>query len=666
MSEFILPCLVRLFHRISWYLDIEPLLTGHADSERRQVSEWLERINPSSLHNAALDKHEPLTSAWFFRSPQWASWLEPASQERFLWLYGIPGAGKTVLASVAIEELKRLIEKRPGDMCAYYYCHYSHNQDESASFLSWIVSQVCRHTRHVPGRLRKIHDSGCTPTVAELQHALEESLENVGSLYVVIDAVDESIPRESLVRLIGTLALDDRFSKIHIMATSRQYLEIERVFSGISRSISMSNELVDVDIRQFTRAKLAASYRLKRWQYRHGEIENALVAGARGMFRWVDCQIRAIERVRDENQLHSALQNLPQDLNETYIRIFDAIPETDWQFVRHVLVWICGHERAPWLERTALDMGLLLSAVAYELYGASSKCVLDSDDLQDLLGCLVTLETQNGRPAVSLAHYTVLEFLTSAHILQTGVAFFSLSIEAIESEFAVSVLRQAIEADPVATSASWEHDREAYCLTLGCALIKFGGSELHPLLMQYLNPANPHFVRFNAIQERIHRHDNNSFGFYLGYLPGALCSPSAPGRHDVAAETLLNVLLLPDRFDHLLLQVQQLAGDRDLRGLLDVQVAGFFVENTPDHGLGRRPFQGTVGEVAANEDYGQLDIPRSGVKGTKLSTWAMLGVRLKEESVRKNSGESSRTPSVLAAEVAGPGQQSRRESLFSI
>lgn len=597
-----MPCLVRSSRRIGRY----QTRTDHADSERRQVSEWLERINPSSLHNAALDKHEPLTSEWFFRSPQWASWLEPSSQDRFLWIYGIPGAGKTVLASVAIEELKRLIGKRPGDMCAYYYCHYSHNQDESVPFLSWIVSQVCRHTRHVPGRLRKIHDSGCAPTVLELQHVLEESLGNVGSLYVVIDAVDESTPREGLVRLIGTLALDDRFSKVHVAATSRQYLEIERVFSGISRSISMSNELVDVDIRQFTRAKLAASYRLKRWQHRHDDIESALVAGAHGMFRWVDCQIRAIERVRDENQLHAALQNLPPDLNETYVRIFDAIPEADRQFVRHVLVWICGHAWAPWVDKTALEVGLLLSAVVYELYGSSSECVLDSDDLQDLLGCLITIKIEDGCPAVSLAHYTVLEFLTSAHILQTRVAFFSLSIATIESEFAVSVLRQALEASPTATSASWEHDREAYCLTLSCALSIFRGSVPHGLLMQYLNPANPHFVRFSAIQERINMDDNNSFGFYLGYLPGAVCSPSAPGGHDVAAEILLNILLLPDRFGQYIPMVEQLAGGRNLDNLLDVDVAGFFVENTPERGLWRRPFQGKVGDVAVGRNYGRI------------------------------------------------------------
>src|SRR5688500_4470367 len=126
------------------------------DSERRQVSQWLERTNPSPLHNMAVSKHEPLTSSWLIRSPEWTTWLGPSTTDRFLWIYGIPGAGKTVLVSFAIEQLKSMCDMHEGYVCAYYYCHYSHNQDEAAPFLSWIISQVCRWTKHIPRRLKAI------------------------------------------------------------------------------------------------------------------------------------------------------------------------------------------------------------------------------------------------------------------------------------------------------------------------------------------------------------------------------------------------------------------------------------------------------------------------------------------------------------------------------
>jgi len=495
-----------------------------------------------------------------------------------------------------------LCDSRVGYLCAYYYCHYSHGQDEAAPFLSWVVSQVCRQTKHLPCMLKDLHDRGCDPTVSELQHTLEAALERVDCLFVVVDAVDESSPREGLVRLIANLVLDTRFSKVRIMATSRQYLDIERVFLGISTSISMSNSVVDVDIRRFVRARLAASPRLKRWQRLLSKIEDRLVMAAHGMFRLVDCQIHAIERVRDEPRLYAALENLPHDLTETYNRIFDAIPKEDRPFVRHVLLWLCGHMRAPWVVREAIDVDLLLSAVACELYGPRSRHSFDCDYLQELLGCLINVDANKDGVVVSLAHYTVLEFLTSEHILHTRAAFFALPVDFIKTEFATSVLKRALAADPAGTSASWEHDHEAYCLTLGCALSSWGGDDVCRLFIEYLNPANPHYVRFAAIQERIQSDDNNSFGFFLGCLPATLSTPSAAGGHDAAAEVLFNVLLLPERFQTFIHNVLRLAGGRSMQDLMRVMVSGFFIAISSDGELSRRNFEGTVGEVVRGSD----------------------------------------------------------------
>jgi len=252
-------------------------------SERREICLWLEQTNPSSLHNAAVRKHELHTSAWLKRSSEWETWLSSPSPDRLLWIYGIPGAGKTVLASFAIEELKQLCDSTAGYVCAYYYCHYSHHQDEATPFLGWAISQVCRQTERVPLQMKRLRDRGCEPTIQELEHILELALERIQKLYLVIDAVDESMPRDELVRLLAAMALDSRFRKIRILATSRQYLDIDRVFSAVSTAVSMANPYVDADIERFVRARLQSSYRLRRWQQYLPEIEQVLVSKAKGM-----------------------------------------------------------------------------------------------------------------------------------------------------------------------------------------------------------------------------------------------------------------------------------------------------------------------------------------------------------------------------------------------
>ncbi|KAH7144973.1 hypothetical protein DER46DRAFT_86005 [Fusarium sp. MPI-SDFR-AT-0072] len=343
-----------------------------------------------------------------------------------------------------------------GSICSYYYCHYSHNQDETVPFLCWIIGHVCRQINQIPPELKRLHDHGCEPTTTDLEEILGIVVNKLDVLYIVIDAVDESTPRKDLLLLIQTITVDKRFEKIRILATSRQYFDIEESLTQISTSISMSNPMVDADIRRFVHSRLRSSNRLKRWHERFDEIEQVLAAMAQGMFRWAERQIQAIERLRDQSKLQQLLSNLPKDLSETYVRTFEAIPEDDRALVRCILIWIIGHSQAAWIYHVGVNANLLLSAVTYEHFGSETKGqkpIIDLEYLKEICSCLVTvryvprdifdswLEESPGLQAreatdgenlyVSLAHFTVLEFLVSSHVFQPNFAFFAMSPEPI-------------------------------------------------------------------------------------------------------------------------------------------------------------------------------------------------------------------------------------------
>ncbi|KAK0669104.1 hypothetical protein QBC41DRAFT_112632 [Cercophora samala] len=531
------------------------------ESERRSIQTWLEQTNPSRLHNAAIGKHEPETCEWLTRSDEWKSWMSSASHDRMLWVHGIPGAGKTVLASFAIEKIKVLCEGAQDYVYGFYYCHYSNAQDEAIPLLRWLVSQVSRQLGWAPPELKRLRDNGFEPTIPELQHILELALSRLQRLFIIVDAVDESIPRDEIVRLLATIALDSRFHKVRILATSRQYGDIERFFSAISTSISMKNSYVDSDIQRHIRARFQSSVRLRRWRDSFQTIEKALVSGANGMFRWVDCQLHSIERLGDKTKLGSVLQDLPRDLTESYIRIFEAIPEADRQFVNRVLVWIYGDSRTHW-EGQGINAKLLLEAVSFDLYGRKHS-VFDWGYLQELCGCLITVRNELSELGVAdgehvddgaacwvtLAHYTVWEFLTSSHILSTPVSAFAMSIDGVEREFAVSILRNALAAHPDASETDWRRDREAYCLVIGCML--FGLPWLHTpedldLFYEFMNPHNPHYRRFGPIQARALRGEENfsSHCFFVLAIPTRFQIPEGASEQNSMAEVVLNAHLL--------------------------------------------------------------------------------------------------------------------------
>jgi hypothetical protein len=56
-----------------------------------------------------------------------------------------------------------------------------------------------------------MHKQGEQPSLTELLLALETSLQEFDIAYVILDAADESKPREDLLRVLRELASDARF-----------------------------------------------------------------------------------------------------------------------------------------------------------------------------------------------------------------------------------------------------------------------------------------------------------------------------------------------------------------------------------------------------------------------------------------------------------------------
>jgi len=218
------------------------------------------------------------------RSTEWTGWL--AAMHRCLWIHGIPGAGKTILASWLIEEVqKHCKQSKEQSTYAYYYCYFGHNQDEAMPFLRWIISQLLRQAEAVPALVYDLFKRGGEPSIAELLESLEKALQSLDVAYILIDAIDESNPRSDILEIIEDLATDPRFSKIQILVTSREYSDIERAMKRISVPVSMSNSLVEEDIRIHVRSTLHSNIKFQRWpSYLLTEVEYAVSTQAKGMY----------------------------------------------------------------------------------------------------------------------------------------------------------------------------------------------------------------------------------------------------------------------------------------------------------------------------------------------------------------------------------------------
>ncbi|KAK4222372.1 hypothetical protein QBC38DRAFT_490069 [Podospora fimiseda] len=556
-------------------------------NEFYEVLGWLERNchNPSGMHLNVSRNHEPHTNKWLDRWDVWGQWMNSTTVDfvaeyRFIWIYGIPGAGKSVMASFIIERIKIHVQQQHCGMkssfgrlgYSYYYCHYSHNnvnsqhnsgnnkgyddhdarkEDTAYSYLRWTINQLCRQIMWAPTQLKELHENGCDPSISDILSVLALIIDRFDLVYLVADGIDESETRSELLTVFKRLVTEKRFQKVRLLVTSRPSLDIEKAFEGISANISMSNEFVQQDIKNVVDEWVLTSAKMKRWGHLSAVIREKLCAGAQGMFRYAACQMQIIERVRTESQLYEALKNLPRDLDEIYTRELERIPEDDRLFVRRALIWILGHMGAPWMTDQGIYIDLLVDAICDDLRHLTNKSwYYTSEDLKELLGCLITTEYETpdtpecyarvrfGPAAeggekwnlyslqdicsttttittptvefVKIAHFTVLEFLRSSRIAgMTGTAVKEFYHDQTKdtNEFTASVLRQALAVKEDSSGiVDWIRDRETYCLTLAPAicinreLTLDDGLPLLKSLFAFFNPKGQHVGRLRRIQ----------------------------------------------------------------------------------------------------------------------------------------------------------------------
>lgn len=77
-----------------------------ADEMRRSLFTWFSPRNPEDHHNAALQLQYPGTCTWILDTPEFEEWTREGDQ--LLWVHGIPGAGKTILAAASSSIYKKV------------------------------------------------------------------------------------------------------------------------------------------------------------------------------------------------------------------------------------------------------------------------------------------------------------------------------------------------------------------------------------------------------------------------------------------------------------------------------------------------------------------------------------------------------------------------------
>ena len=257
--------------------------------ERRKVLNWIQPYDPHQNHGRNLKLRHPGTGLWFVESEKIKSWLTCPGAK--LWCYGIPGAGKTVLASSIIQEA--IEQSCPNVAVAFFYCDYKNAATQEPRNI--LGSLACQFALQDEVGFEKLHafyekhnlaDRPSTEiSLDDLRDLVVETASSFNNAMIVVDALDECETQSKFVtRLLCDLHSRGEAGSIKTLFLSRDEEEIREVLDGYEQ-VSLGAK--SSDLRLFVGAQIELRIRNRDLRIKDEslkqDIMERLVEGADGM-----------------------------------------------------------------------------------------------------------------------------------------------------------------------------------------------------------------------------------------------------------------------------------------------------------------------------------------------------------------------------------------------
>ncbi|KAK9412874.1 hypothetical protein SUNI508_12287 [Seiridium unicorne] len=364
----------------------------HLSTQQKVVRDFFMKVNPNEYFNMSLRLRYPSTGLWIRHSAAYQRWLDVPHSH--LWLSGIAGAGKSVLAGTIIEDaLQRSGEKIA---VAFFYCDYRNEQSQRPlGILGAIAVQIALQSGEAFDILQeyyeKLHPSQGLekqPEVEGLQDTLRKMVQSLERALIVVDGIDEAIGLT--IDLLPALLPISVHESVSLALISRDEVAIREELESDFSEISIAATSDD-------RAPVACS-------------DGSHVS-------WI---ISAHSPPTSHER--EALQCLPPDLPKSYERVLERVPKPQTNLVIKALNFI-AYAMTPLSTRQLCEMvsippqGERLEADGY----------IPCNEILRACGSLV--RTSNSGNQLEFAHSSVQQFLESDTLLDSPLRQYHLSID---------------------------------------------------------------------------------------------------------------------------------------------------------------------------------------------------------------------------------------------
>ncbi|KFX98618.1 hypothetical protein O988_04271, partial [Pseudogymnoascus sp. VKM F-3808] len=349
--------------------------------EHQAIVDWLSPTNYASQHSDFASRRQEGTGQWLLDSGEFKNWLNESNQALFC--PGMPGAGKTMIASIVIDHLYAKYQSDPRVGISYLYCNFRRQDEQKpVDLLASLLKRLVQGRPALLGSIKVLYEHHrfiqTRPSFNEISKELQSIIASYSTTFIVIDALDEcQVSDGGQTRFLSELLRLQTLTKANLFVTSRFIPHIVEEFQDTANlEIRASEE----DVRRYIDGQMPCLPPFVRRNLDIQEqIKTKIVKAVDGMFLLAQLHLRSLMGKKSPKAIKVALEKLPTGsgsydyaYQEAMERIEGQVADSQ-ELAKQALGWITCSKRP----LTTLE---LKHALAVEI-GQSS---LDEDNISEI------------------------------------------------------------------------------------------------------------------------------------------------------------------------------------------------------------------------------------------------------------------------------------------
>ncbi|KAH7253300.1 ankyrin repeat-containing domain protein [Fusarium solani] len=423
----------------------------------QKIRSWLE---PTSYDNVGGEfrKHQAAhvagTGVWLTSSSTYQEWLQ-GEEHGLLWIKGIPGSGKSVMAANLVNEIAA---SNPGCPVLFFFFRQiiDANHDPKALLRDWL-DQVLDYSPPLQKKLKTyLRRTIESISMEDMWKDLKMALENLpGNAFCIADALDEMDQgNNDFLSALGDLGWW-RPKTVKVLITSRPVPTVEdplRLTPYLH--IRLEEKMVDADISKYVQYTLSNSaIPQSEWEV----IMNAVPGRANGLFLYAKLAMDAfLEQGADITEV---ISRLPADLNVLYTDLLKEHARRSGvaDEIQHLILQAVTHASRP---LRLLELAELIKVISPD--GSTRDLKTTKSLIRAACGPLLEILADE---TVSVIHHSFTEYLKGTTrseddpgypILQRGPTHAALAASCLQ--YLQAGCLESVSLDQPQRYSRWQHE----------------------------------------------------------------------------------------------------------------------------------------------------------------------------------------------------------------